>query len=71
MIIEDMYLGVNTDNIKKVIKITNRKEAIRTAVMLAKEGDIILIAGKGHENYQEVNGVREHFDDMEVITEIL
>jgi UDP-N-acetylmuramoyl-L-alanyl-D-glutamate--2,6-diaminopimelate ligase len=50
--------------------ITNRKEAIRTAVMLAQPGDIILVAGKGHENYQEIKGVRHHFDDKEVIMEI-
>ncbi len=70
-IIEDMYAGVQPENKPKVLKITNRKEAIRTAVMLAQKGDIILIAGKGHENYQEINGVREPFDDAEVVKGIM
>ena len=55
---------------KKVLNIVDRKEAIRTAAMMAKKGDVILVAGKGHENYQEINGVKHHFDDHEVIREI-
>jgi UDP-N-acetylmuramoyl-L-alanyl-D-glutamate--2,6-diaminopimelate ligase len=50
---------------RKVLRITSRNEAIKTAVMLAARGDIILVAGKGHENYQEIDGVRYHFDDRE------
>ncbi len=53
-----------------MISITNRREAIRTACMMAQKGDIVLIAGKGHETYQEVKGVRQHFDDREVVREI-
>jgi UDP-N-acetylmuramoyl-L-alanyl-D-glutamate--2,6-diaminopimelate ligase len=68
-IIAEMNVGVPLDQKKKVISITDRKEAIRTACMLAKKGDIILVAGKGHENYQEVKGVKHHFDDKEVIAE--
>jgi UDP-N-acetylmuramoyl-L-alanyl-D-glutamate--2,6-diaminopimelate ligase len=55
---------------KKVITNPDRREAIRTAVMLAQKGDVILIAGKGHEDYQEVKGVKHHFDDREVVREI-
>lgn len=69
-IIEDMYEGVKHMK-KQIIKITDRKEAIKTAVILAKKGDIILIAGKGHENYQEVKGIRKHFDDKETVQEFL
>ena len=54
-----------------IIKITDRKEAIKIATLLAKKGDIILIAGKGHETYQEINDVRIHFDDKEIVTEML
>jgi UDP-N-acetylmuramoyl-L-alanyl-D-glutamate--2,6-diaminopimelate ligase len=53
-----------------VISIANRKDAIRTACMMAKPGDIILIAGKGHENYQEIKGIKYHFDDREIVREI-
>ena len=69
-IIEDMLAGLDATQRKKVLTITNRKEAIRTATMMAKKGDVILVAGKGHENYQEINGVKHHFDDHEVIREI-
>jgi len=69
-IIEEMRKGVPSDKISKVVTITNRKEAIRAACMMAKPGDIILIAGKGHENYQEIKGVKHHFDDREVVCEI-
>jgi UDP-N-acetylmuramoyl-L-alanyl-D-glutamate--2,6-diaminopimelate ligase len=66
-IIKDMEAGVAVSFRKKVLSIENRREAIKTAAMLAQPGDIILIAGKGHENYQEVNGVKTHFDDKEEI----
>jgi len=66
-IIHDMETGVEPQWKNKVVSIENRREAIKTAVLLAQPGDIILIAGKGHENYQEVNGVRHHFDDVEEV----
>ncbi len=66
-IIKDMEAGVEAQFRKKVVSIENRREAIKTAALLAQPGDIILIAGKGHENYQEINGVKHHFDDMEEI----
>lgn len=69
-IIDDMLAGLDTTQRKKVLTITDRKEAIRTAIMMAQKGDVILVAGKGHENYQEINGVKHHFDDHEVIREI-
>lgn len=70
-ILHDMEAGLeNTDLRSNVLSITDRREAIRTAVMLAKPGDVVLIAGKGHENYQEVKGVKHHFDDCEVVKEI-
>lgn len=69
-IINDMLAGLDTKQKKKVLNIVDRKEAIRTAAMMAKKGDVILVAGKGHENYQEINGVKHHFDDHEVIREI-
>ena len=68
-IIRQMKAGVPQEDQGKVLSITNRREAIRTAVALAKKGDIILLAGKGHENYQEINGVKNHFDDKEVLSE--
>lgn len=55
---------------KKTLSIADRKEAIRTACMLAEKGDVILVAGKGHENYQEIKGVKHHFDDKEVLKEV-
>lgn len=69
-IIKDMQAGVEAHQKSKVLAIENRKEAIRTACMLAQPGDIILVAGKGHEDYQEIKGVKYHFDDKEVINEI-
>jgi UDP-N-acetylmuramoyl-L-alanyl-D-glutamate--2,6-diaminopimelate ligase len=66
-IIRDMEAGVEPRWKNKVVSIENRREAIKTAVLLAQSGDIILIAGKGHENYQEVNGVKHHFDDVEEV----
>ena len=68
-IIRQMREGVAEADKRKVLSITNRGEAIRTAVALAKKGDIILLAGKGHENYQEINGIKNHFDDKEVLSE--
>jgi UDP-N-acetylmuramoyl-L-alanyl-D-glutamate--2,6-diaminopimelate ligase len=70
-IIRDMAEGLTDADAKKSMKITDRKEAIRTACILAQTGDVILIAGKGHEDYQEVKGVKHHFDDREVIKEIM
>lgn len=69
-IINDMLAGLNAQQMKKVISIVDRKEAIRTACMMAKKGDVILVAGKGHENYQEIRGVKHHFDDKEVLKDI-
>ena len=69
-IINDMLAGLDARQMKKVVSIADRKEAIKTAVMLAQKGDVILIAGKGHEDYQEIKGVKHHFDDREVVREI-
>ena len=68
-IIRQMKAGIAAEDSHKVLSITNRHEAIRTAVALAKKGDIILVAGKGHENYQEINGIKNHFDDKEELSE--
>lgn len=69
-IIDDMKAGVLPPYNKKLVAITNRKEAIKTALMLAQAGDMVLVAGKGHETYQEIKGVKHHFDDREIIKEI-
>ena len=69
-IINDMLAGLNATQMKKVLTIVDRKEAIRTACMLANKGDVILIAGKGHEDYQEIKGIKHHFDDKEVLHDI-
>ena len=69
-IINDMLAGLDPKQMKKVVSIVDRKEAIRTACMMAEKGDVILIAGKGHEDYQEIKGVKHHFDDREVVREI-
>ena len=69
-IINDMLAGLDARQMKKVISIIDRREAIRTACMMAEKGDVILIAGKGHEDYQEIKGVKHHFDDKEVVREI-
>ncbi len=66
-ILEDMEAGVAPQNIKKTISIVDRKQAIKTATRLAEKGDIVLIAGKGHETYQEINGVRIDFDDLAIV----
>jgi UDP-N-acetylmuramoyl-L-alanyl-D-glutamate--2,6-diaminopimelate ligase len=67
MILNDMEAGIIPDLKKKTLRICDRREAIKTAVMLANPGDVILVAGKGHENYQEIKGVKHHFDDLEEI----
>ena len=69
-IINDMLAGLNKENMRKVISIADRKEAIRTACMLAQAKDVVLVAGKGHENYQEIKGIKHHFDDKEVLKDI-
>ena len=69
-IINDMLAGLTAQQMKKVVSIADRREAIRTACMLATKGDVILVAGKGHEDYQEIKGVKHHFDDREVIRDI-
>ena len=69
-IINDMLAGLDQKQRKNVLTIVDRREAIKTAVMLAQKGDVILIAGKGHEDYQEIKGVKHHFDDREVVKEI-
>ena len=68
-IIAEMMVGIDINNRKKVLNIVDRREAIRTACMMAQKGDIILVAGKGHENYQIIKDVKHHFDDKEVISE--
>ncbi len=69
VIIKDMRQGVDGVHFKKVLAITNREEAIRTACSLANSGDVILIAGKGHEKYQEINGEKLPFDDLKILKE--
>ena len=69
-IINDMLAGLSPQQMKKVISIVDRKEAIRAACMMAVKGDVILVAGKGHEDYQEICGVKHHFDDKEILREI-
>ena len=71
VILQEMEEGVSPENFKKTLKISDRKEAIKTALKMAEKGDIILIAGKGHETYQEIHGVRHHFDDMEMTKELI
>lgn len=70
-IIDEMEAGVEAHNYKKTVAILDRKQAIKTACQMANSGDIILIAGKGHETYQEIKGVRQDFDDMQIVQEIL
>ena len=70
-ILADMEAGLDTKQLKqKTLTVTDRREAIRVATVLAQRGDVVLVAGKGHETYQEVCGVRHHFDDREVLKEI-
>ncbi len=68
-IINDMLAGLGKEELRKTLSIVDRREAIRTACMMAEAGDVILVAGKGHEDYQDVKGVKHHFDDKEVIRE--
>lgn len=70
-IINDMLAGLDRDDLQKTISITDRKEALKAACMLAGPGDVILVAGKGHENYQEIKGVKHHFDDKEELKSIM
>ncbi|WP_373843922.1 UDP-N-acetylmuramoyl-L-alanyl-D-glutamate--2,6-diaminopimelate ligase, partial [Bacteroides heparinolyticus] len=70
-IINDMLAGLDKDDLQKTICIADRREAIKTACMLAQPGDVILVAGKGHENYQEIKGVKHHFDDKEELKAIM
>lgn len=69
-IIREMAAGLNGEDMKRTLCITDRTQAIKTATLLAKEGDVILVAGKGHEDYQEIQGVKHHFDDREKLREI-
>ena len=71
VIIDEMEVGVEPQNFKKLLSIVDRKQAIKTACQLAQPNDIILIAGKGHETYQEINGVRTDFDDYKIVNELL
>ena len=66
-IIDEMEMGITSENHKKTLSILDRRQAIKTACKFSERGDIILIAGKGHENYQEINGVRSHFNDLEEV----
>jgi UDP-N-acetylmuramoyl-L-alanyl-D-glutamate--2,6-diaminopimelate ligase len=70
-ILKDMQAGVGPTDFRKTLTIEDRREAIKTALLLSQKGDIVLIAGKGHEDYQEIKGVKHHFDDAEVVTELL
>ena len=67
-ILDEMEAGISPENYRKTLTVLDRKQAIKTACKLSETGDIILIAGKGHENYQEINGVRTHFNDLEEVT---
>lgn len=69
-IINDILEGISKENKEKVLVIEDRKQAIKTAMMLAKKNDVIIVAGKGHETYQEIKGVKHHFSDKEIIEEI-
>ena len=70
-ILDDMFAGLTTEEQRQALRISDRRQAIKTACMTAQEGDIVLVAGKGHEKYQEVNGVRSHFDDKEEVMNCL
>lgn len=70
-IIQDMAIGLSAADMETTLCITDRKQAIKTAITLAHKGDVILVAGKGHEDYQEIKGVKHHFDDREVIRELI
>jgi UDP-N-acetylmuramoyl-L-alanyl-D-glutamate--2,6-diaminopimelate ligase len=70
VILNDMESGLTFAHKRKVLRIADRREAIKTACTLANEDDVVLVAGKGHETYQEIKGVRHHFDDKEVLLEM-
>lgn len=70
-ILDDMEAGLTDEQKCQVVRITDRRQAIRTAVLMARSGDIILVAGKGHEKYQDINGVKHHFDDVEELEALL
>ena len=70
-IIEDMVAGLSTADKETALCITDRKQAIKTAIALAQKGDVILVAGKGHEDYQEIKGVKNHFDDREIVRQLI
>ncbi len=70
MILDEMQKGVKPIHYKKTLRVSDRKEAIKNAVSIAQKGDIILLAGKGHEDYQDIKGVKHHFDDKEILTEM-
>ena len=65
-----METGLPEDAVSRTLTITDRRQAIRTACQLAQQGDVVLIAGKGHEDYQEINNVKHHFDDREQVLEV-
>ena len=69
IILDEMQAGLTDPQKRKCFRITDRKEAIKIAITLAHPGDIVLIAGKGHENYQEIKGIKHHFDDREILKE--
>ena len=69
-IIDDMTAGLSAAQRSKVITIADRREAIKAACMIAQKGDVILVAGKGHEDYQEICGVKHHFDDREEVRKV-
>jgi UDP-N-acetylmuramoyl-L-alanyl-D-glutamate--2,6-diaminopimelate ligase len=71
LILEAMEAGVSAEHTRKVLVIADRKQAIKTAVQMAKSNDMILVAGKGHETYQEINGERHPFDDFKLLSEFL
>jgi len=70
-IIEQIEAGVPAEHYKKIFSISDRKQAIKTACQMADDGDIILVAGKGHETYQEINGERKDFDDFKILNQLL
>jgi UDP-N-acetylmuramoylalanyl-D-glutamate--2,6-diaminopimelate ligase (EC 6.3.2.13) len=69
-ILDEMVAGLTPGQYRKMIRISDRREAIKTACNLARANDVILVAGKGHETYQEINGIKNHFDDREVLREM-
>jgi UDP-N-acetylmuramoyl-L-alanyl-D-glutamate--2,6-diaminopimelate ligase len=70
-ILDQMIAGLTPEQQDRHLRITDRRQAIRTAIKMARPGAVVLVAGKGHETYQDIKGVRNHFDDKEILTEIL